>query len=89
MRKLLQDRIVIVVGVGPALGRATALACADEGAKVVLAARSEDKMAEVADEIAARSGTSVSGVTDMLDAKDSEHLVAKPVETFGLVDGLV
>lgn len=89
MRKLLQDRIVIVVGVGPALGRATALACADEGAKIVLAARSEDKMAEVADEIAARSGTSVSVVTDMLDAKDCEHLVAKAVETFGRVDGLV
>src|SRR3954453_2248311 len=58
MQNLLQDRVIIVVGVGPALGRATALACVKEGAKVVLTARSEDRMAEVAEEIAAGGGAS-------------------------------
>lgn len=89
MRKLLGDRVVIVVGVGPALGRATAIACAEEGAKVVLAARSETKMAEVANEIAANGGSSLSVVTDMLDAEDCQRLIARAVEAYGRVDGLV
>jgi NAD(P)-dependent dehydrogenase (short-subunit alcohol dehydrogenase family) len=89
MRKLLQDQAIIVLGVGPALGRATALACADEGAKVVLAARSEAKMAEVADEIAQRGGSSISISTDMTNVEDCRHLVATAVEAYGRVDGLV
>lgn len=89
MRNLLQDQVIIVVGVGPALGRATALACVDEGATVVLAARSEGKMAEVADEIAARGGTSMSIATDMSKASDCKQLVTKVVEAYRRVDGLV
>jgi NAD(P)-dependent dehydrogenase (short-subunit alcohol dehydrogenase family) len=89
MKNLLQDRVVIVLGVGPALGRATALACAGEGAKVVLAARSEAKMGEVAQEIAASGGASLSVVTDMLNADDCRRLVSRTVEAYGRVDGLV
>jgi NAD(P)-dependent dehydrogenase (short-subunit alcohol dehydrogenase family) len=89
MRKLLQDRVVIVLGVGPALGRATALACAEEGAKVVLAARSDAKMGEVADEIAAIGGSSISIATDMTSADDCNRLVSEAVAAFGRADGLV
>ena len=59
MRNLLQDRVVIVVGVGPALGHATAIACSAEGAKVVLAARTGEAMAATADEIAASGGSAI------------------------------
>lgn len=89
MQNLLEDRVVIVLGVGPALGRATALACVAEGAKVVLAARSEGQMAEVAAEIAERGGCSISVATDMTKADDCSRLVARAVEAFGRVDGLV
>jgi NAD(P)-dependent dehydrogenase (short-subunit alcohol dehydrogenase family) len=89
MRNLLQDQVIIVLGVGPALGRATALACTDEGAKLVLAARSEAKIAEVADEIAARGGSAIAVPTDMLDAEDCNRLVERAVEAYGRVDGLV
>jgi len=89
MQDLLTDRVVIVLGVGPALGRATALACAREGAKVVLAARGEEMMARVADEVAAIGGTALSVPTDMTKAQDCTNLVARTVERFGRVDGLV
>ena len=89
MQNLLQDRVIIVLGVGPALGRASALACAAEGAKVVLAARSEAKMAEVADEIAAKGGTSISVAADMTSAEDCQQLIATAIDAFGRVDGLV
>jgi NAD(P)-dependent dehydrogenase (short-subunit alcohol dehydrogenase family) len=89
MKELLRDRVIIIMGVGPALGRATAIACAEEGAKVVLAARSDAKMAEVAHEIASKGGTSLSMVTDMERAADCKRLVARVVDTWGRVDGLV
>jgi NAD(P)-dependent dehydrogenase (short-subunit alcohol dehydrogenase family) len=81
--------VIIVLGVGPALGRATALACIDEGAKVVLTARSEANMAEIAEEIAARDGNSVSVVADMTSAEDCRRIVATAVDNFGRLDGLV
>ena len=80
---------MIVVGVGPALGHATALACAGEGAKVVLAARSEAMMTTVADEIAACGGSSISIRTDMTCVEDCRSLVDAAVDWFGRVDGLV
>ncbi|RYH13065.1 MAG: SDR family oxidoreductase [Alphaproteobacteria bacterium] len=89
MQNLLQDKVVIVVGVGPALGRAAALACAREGAKVVLAARSEAQMAAVASEIAEIGGTALPVATDITDAGDCKRVVAKAVEAFGRLDGLV
>ena len=45
---MLAGKTVIVSGVGPGLGRETALVAAREGANLVLGARSEDKLAAVA-----------------------------------------
>lgn len=89
MENLLQDRVVIIMGVGPALGHATAMACVGEGAIVVLAARGEDMLAKVADEIGAMGGSSLSVPTDMTKAEDCKRLVDRAVETFGRIDGLV
>lgn len=89
MKNLLQDRVVIVLGVGPALGRATVMASVAEGAKVVMAARSEEALANVADEVAAAGGTSLSVPTDMTRPEDCRALVDRAVAAFGRVDGLV
>lgn len=89
MLDLLTDRVIVVLGVGPALGRASALACAREGARVVLAARGAETMADVAGEIAELGGEALCVPTDMLDAGDCVRLVERTVERFGRVDGLV
>ncbi|HEX9335774.1 MAG TPA: SDR family NAD(P)-dependent oxidoreductase, partial [Pseudonocardiaceae bacterium] len=44
---LLRDKVVVVSGVGPGLGRAIAVRSALAGADVVLAARTESRLAEV------------------------------------------
>ncbi|RYD94164.1 MAG: SDR family NAD(P)-dependent oxidoreductase, partial [Sphingomonadales bacterium] len=89
MRKMLEGRTILVLGVGPSLGRTTALMCADEGANVVLAARSQPVLDAVSAEVAERGGASVARITDMNEAGDCKALVADAVERFGRIDGLV
>ena len=50
---LLAGTVAVVSGVGPGLGRSIALACAREGADVVLAARTAGRLDEVAKEVTA------------------------------------
>jgi NAD(P)-dependent dehydrogenase (short-subunit alcohol dehydrogenase family) len=51
MSGLLADKVVVVAGVGPGLGRSIAIRCATAGADVVLAARTEARLTEVADDV--------------------------------------
>lgn len=89
MPKLLQDRVVIVLGVGPSLGHSTAMMCTEEGARVVLAARGQEMLDTVAGEVTARGGDAHTVAMDMTNAADCKRLVAETVERFGRVDGLV
>lgn len=89
MRKLLEGRTIIVLGVGPAMGRATALICAEEGASVVLAARNSAQLEDICEEIESKGGNALAVPTDMTQAADCRRLVQAAVERFGRVDGLV
>jgi NAD(P)-dependent dehydrogenase (short-subunit alcohol dehydrogenase family) len=86
---LLRDKVVIVTGIGPGMGRKLAAIAAAEGAKVALAARSAGFLDEVAGDIRAAGGDCVAVPTDIAVAEDCERLVAATLEAFGRVDGLV
>lgn len=86
---LLKDRIAIVSGIGPGLGQAIARALAREGAAVVLAARSEDKLRELAGEICAGGGRALAVSTDVSDNASCRALVAVTLAEYGQVDVLV
>lgn len=86
---LLDGKVVVVSGVGPGLGRSICLEAAAAGATVVLAARTESRLLEVAAEIGAAGGATLSVPTDITDEAAVQNLVAKTVETFGRVDALV
>ncbi|MFC9790561.1 SDR family oxidoreductase [Rhodococcus sp. NPDC127528] len=89
MSTLLQDKVVVVSGVGPALGRTLALRCAEAGADLVLAARTQSRLDEVAKEVTDLGRRAVTVSTDITDQASAEHLVAAGVEAFGRVDVLV
>jgi len=86
---LLEGKVAIVSGIGPGLGRATALKLAGEGADVVLAARTEERLAEVAGEVRALGVRALAVPTDLARAADCEALVEKAHLEFGRVDVLV
>src|SRR4051812_44134245 len=86
---LLEDKVVIVSGVGPGLGQANARALAREGATVVLAARNAEYLTLVQKEIEAAGGKALALPTNLVDAEQVRALVEGTVDTFGRLDGLV
>ncbi len=86
---LLEGRVVVVSGIGPGMGRDISLACARQGADVVLAARSADRLEAVAEEVRALGRRALAVPTDVTDDAQVEHLVGATNEEFGRLDVLV
>ncbi len=85
----LKDQVAIVTGGSKGIGRAIALAFAESGASVAIAARGEEDLAQTAKEIEAAGGQAIPVVTDVTDPAQVEALVNKTVDAFGTVDILV
>jgi NAD(P)-dependent dehydrogenase (short-subunit alcohol dehydrogenase family) len=81
-----KDAVVVVTGASSGIGRATALAFAGHGAAVVLAARREQALDEVARECESAGGQSLAVPTDVTDFKAVDELARRAVERFGRID---
>ena len=85
----LKDKIAIVTGATKGIGVAIAKVYAQEGAKVVLAGRTENLGNEVVAEIRQNGGDAIMVVCDMSKTSDINNLVAKTVARYGGVDIVV
>jgi NADP-dependent 3-hydroxy acid dehydrogenase YdfG len=85
----LAGRVVAVTGASSGIGKATALACAQSGAVVALAARRSDRIEALAAEIVAAGGQAVAVETDVTDESQARRFVDRTVDAFGRLDALV
>lgn len=87
--KRLDGKIAIVTGGNSGIGKAVALRCAEEGARVVVAARRKPLCDEVVAEIRKRGGEALSIPTDVAEEAQVEELVSRTTRHFGGLDLLV
>ena len=83
MQQRFKDKAVLVTGGGSGIGKATAIAFAREGAKVVVVDRFEDTAQAVAEIIAGEGGTASAFAADVSDASACQAMVGHAVSTFG------
>ena len=79
------DPVFLITGASTGIGAATARAAAQAGHRVVLSARSEDKLRALADELGG-DDRAIAVRCDVMEWADNEALVARALEAFGRVD---
>ena len=80
---LLNDGVAVITGAGRGIGEGIAHALAEAGAAVVLAARRENEVQQVADDINAAGGRAIAVATDVTDKAAVEALADAAVAEFG------
>jgi NADP-dependent 3-hydroxy acid dehydrogenase YdfG len=83
------DRVAVVTGASSGIGEATAKALAREGYAVALAARREDRINELAEQISSGGGKALSVPTDVANAASAQRLIQTTKDELGSVDVLV
>lgn len=86
---ILEGKTVVVSGVGPGLGREIASAALRDGANVVLGARTESRLREIAAELEPSGERVACQATDISDAAQCEALMAAAATRFGGLDAVV
>jgi NADP-dependent 3-hydroxy acid dehydrogenase YdfG len=82
-------RVAVITGASSGIGEATALACAEAGAAVSLAARRTDRIEALAERIRSAGGTALAIETDVSDEAQANAFVRRTHEELGRLDVLV
>ncbi|MDX2428554.1 MAG: SDR family oxidoreductase [Xanthomonadales bacterium] len=89
LRGHVRDRVVVVTGASSGIGHAVTAMMARAGAKVIMVARGEEKLAEALDEIKTMGGKAYSYTCDVSDLEACDQLIDKITEDHGAIDILV
>ncbi len=85
----LQGKVAAITGASSGIGEATALALAEEGCAVALAARRGERIEDLAERIIAAGGNARAFVTDVTDEQQANDFVSGANEHLGSLDILV
>ena len=85
----IKDKVIIVTGASSGFGKYTAMKAAELGGKVVLAARRDNLLKEICDDIRAKGGEASYIKTDLRDQRQAEDMAQFAIDTYGAVDILV
>ena len=84
-----KDKVVVITGASSGIGRAAAILFASYGARLVLAARSIEKLMALADEITSDRYSVLCVKTDVSVEEDCRKMIEEAVERFGRIDILI
>ena len=84
--RALEGKVIVITGGSSGNGRAIALACANRGAKVVIAARGASRLEDVADEIRSLGGEVLVVQADVTKQRDMDNLAKRALEEFMRID---
>ncbi|MGO4543485.1 SDR family oxidoreductase [Paenibacillus sp. 2TAB23] len=84
-----QPKVVIITGASSGIGEATAKLLAQQGAKVVLAARREERLKTIVNEIKQDGGEAVYIQADVVSSEDMQKLAQFALDQYGRIDVLV
>ncbi|KQU25049.1 MULTISPECIES: SDR family oxidoreductase [Priestia] len=85
----IQDKVVIITGASSGIGEATAKELASKGAQLVLAARRENRLKKLQEEIQKNGGQAIYKVTDVASHEQMEELAEYALTEFGKIDVMV
>ena len=86
---MLENKVVVISGVGPALGTTLATRCAQAGADLVLAARTVERLEDVDKQVSDIGRRAVTVGTDITDETQVTRLVEETMSAYGKVDVLI
>lgn len=90
MTKPLEEKVAVVTGSARNIGRTIALALAQDGARLVVNARSShEEIEELAGAIGKSGGEAIAVLADVSIPEEADRLIAEAVRAFGKVDVLV
>jgi short-subunit dehydrogenase len=89
MSQIFKNKIVIVTGASSGIGEAIAREFARNGSKVVLAARTEEKLKKISDDLNAKNYVTSFIKTDVSIEQDCKNLIEKTIELYGTLNILV
>ena len=84
-----QDKVVVITGASSGIGEALVYEFASRGARIVMGARSEDKLAQTAEKLHEQGVKCAFRATDVTREKDCRELISVAVERFGGIDVLI
>jgi NADP-dependent 3-hydroxy acid dehydrogenase YdfG len=89
MQNRLKNRVALVTGASSGIGEATALALADQGAKVAIAARRKDRLDDLAKRLAEKGAEPLVLVADLLRETEAQRIVKETEAHYGRLDILI
>lgn len=89
-RKILKNQVVVITGASAGIGKALAYELAKEGCKLVLAARSTEKLEKISEELQSKYKSEILIVpTDVSNQSEAVNLIENSLDTFGYIDILI
>lgn len=85
----LEGKVAIITGASAGIGRASALALAEEGATIVITARREERLKELAGEIQTRGGKAIVVAGDACDEETAKKVAETAIKECGQIDILL